>query len=201
MQEGEDDEDITANDTSTPSPPVIAGIITHARARQLNHQVSSLLSSCSSYLDCGDPCTLVLLRNQGEDREGKGLARVGFGLQKSIDCDGRHGRIWTQIGVFKYLMESLSSLLSNGSDLTSISVRSRPQSSIVYRDVFCPQCCVIVFWPNGPCIKLSPLWMRPRVGARPQHPCGRPPKFLYPLAAAKNTWVLFRSSLAFATCL
>ena len=80
-----DDEDITANDTSTPSPPVIAGTITHARARQLNHQVSSLLSSCSSYLDCGDPCTLVLLRNQGEDREGKGLARVGFGLQKSID--------------------------------------------------------------------------------------------------------------------
>ena len=85
MQEGEDDEDITANDTSTPSPPVIAGPITHARARQLNHQVSSLLSSCSSYLDSGDPCTLVLLRNQGEDREGKGLARVGFGLQKSID--------------------------------------------------------------------------------------------------------------------
>ena len=67
MQEGEDDEDITANDTSTPSPPVIAGPITRARARQLNHQVSSLLSSCSSYLDCGDPCTLVLLRNQGED--------------------------------------------------------------------------------------------------------------------------------------
>jgi len=85
MQEGEDDEDITANDTSTPSPPVIAGPITRARARQLNHQVSSLLSSCSSYLDCGDPCTLVLLRNQGEDREGKGLARVGFRLQKSID--------------------------------------------------------------------------------------------------------------------
>jgi hypothetical protein len=85
MQEGEDDEDITANDTSTPSPLVIAGPITHAHARQLNHQVSSLLSSCSSYLDCGDPCTLVLLRNEGEDREGKGLARVGFGLQKSID--------------------------------------------------------------------------------------------------------------------
>ena len=85
MQEGEDDEDITANDTSTPSPPVIAGPITRARARQLNHQVSSLLSSCSSYLDCGDPCTLVLLRNQGEDREGKGLAQAGFGLQKNND--------------------------------------------------------------------------------------------------------------------
>ena len=70
---------------AAPSPSVIAGPITRARARQLNHKVSSLLSSCSSYLDCGDPCTLVLLRNQGEDREGKGLARVGFGLQKSID--------------------------------------------------------------------------------------------------------------------
>jgi hypothetical protein len=49
------DEDITANNTSTPSPPVIADPITCARARQLNHQVSSLLSSCSQYLDRGDP--------------------------------------------------------------------------------------------------------------------------------------------------
>ena len=85
MQEGDDDEDITANDTSTPSPPVIAGPITCARARQLNHQVSSLLSSCSSYLDCGDPCTLVLLRNDGEDKKGSGFAWAGFGQQDNTN--------------------------------------------------------------------------------------------------------------------
>jgi hypothetical protein len=84
MQEGEDDEDITTNDTSTPAQDhVIAGPITRARARQLNNQVSSLLSSCSSYLDCGDTCTLVLIRNHGQDRKGEGLAQAGFGLQKS----------------------------------------------------------------------------------------------------------------------
>ena len=79
------DEDITANDTTTPSSPIIAGPITRARARQLNHQVSSLLGSCSSYLDCGDPCTLVLLRNHGEDRERKGFTLAGFGLLKNIN--------------------------------------------------------------------------------------------------------------------
>ena len=94
----------------------------------------------------------------------------------------------------EYSLESLLSLLSNGSDRVSISVWSRPQSSILYRNVFCPRCCVILFRPKGPCIKLSPLWTRPRVGARPQHPFCRPPKFLYPLATAKNTWVLFSSS-------
>jgi hypothetical protein len=78
------DEDITTNDTSTPARDhVIAGPITRARARQLNNQVSSLLSSCSSYLDCGDTCTLVLNRNHGQDRKGEGLAQAGFRLQKS----------------------------------------------------------------------------------------------------------------------
>jgi hypothetical protein len=45
----------------------------------------TLLSSCSSYLDHGDPCTLVLLRNQGEDRKGKGFELAGFGLQKNTN--------------------------------------------------------------------------------------------------------------------
>jgi hypothetical protein len=84
MQEGEDDEDITTNDTSSPTQDrVIAGPITRARACQLNNQVSSFLSSCSSYLDCGDTCTLVLIRNHGQDRKGEGLAQAGFGLQKN----------------------------------------------------------------------------------------------------------------------
>ena len=76
------DEDINTNDTSTPTR-VPVGPITRARARHINHQVSSLLSSCPSYLDHGDACTLVLVRNQGEDRKGQGFAEVEFGLQDS----------------------------------------------------------------------------------------------------------------------
>jgi hypothetical protein len=63
MQEGEDDEDIATNDTSTPTPastsPTPLSSITRARARQLTHQVSSLLSSGLSYLENGDMCTLL----------------------------------------------------------------------------------------------------------------------------------------------
>jgi hypothetical protein len=58
-----------------------------------------------------------------------------------------------------------------------------------------------LFWPMGRVSSLGPIRTCPRVGARPQHPCGRPPMFIYPLATTKNTRVLFRSSLAFATCL
>ena len=65
MQEGEDDEDINAIDTSTPAPmptsTIPPGPIIRARARQLNHQVSSLLSFGPSYLDNGDMCTFVCL--------------------------------------------------------------------------------------------------------------------------------------------
>jgi hypothetical protein len=65
------DEDITTNDTSTPTlvstSTTTLGPITRARARRLTHQVSSLLSSGSSYLDNGDTCTLILLRDNGLD--------------------------------------------------------------------------------------------------------------------------------------
>jgi hypothetical protein len=63
----------------------ISSPITRTRARQLNHQVITLLSSCPSYLDHGDPCTLVLLRNQGEDWKGKGFEHAGFGLQNNTN--------------------------------------------------------------------------------------------------------------------
>ena len=95
MQEGEDDEDIPTNDTSpvstTSLPPQdrshipIAGPITRARAHQLNNQVSSLLSSYTPYLDCGDTCIIGLLRNHGEERTGKGLVQAGFGLQHNTN--------------------------------------------------------------------------------------------------------------------
>jgi hypothetical protein len=84
------DEDIHTTDTSMPiqvsiSGPITSGPITRARARQLNHQVITLLSACPSYLDHGDLCTLVFLRNQGEDRKGKGFEHAGFGLQKNTN--------------------------------------------------------------------------------------------------------------------
>jgi hypothetical protein len=88
MQEGEDDEDITTNDTSKPTPASTSltplGPITRARAHRLTHQVSSLLSSGASYLDNGDTCTLVLLRNNGWDQKGRGIAQAGLGLPYSI---------------------------------------------------------------------------------------------------------------------
>jgi hypothetical protein len=79
------DEDIATNDTSTPTPVSTSttplGPITRDRAHRLTHQVSSLLSSSSSYLENGDTCTLVLLRNNGLDQKGRGIAQAGFGLQ------------------------------------------------------------------------------------------------------------------------
>jgi hypothetical protein len=75
------DEDFNTNDASTPTPVPLAGPLTCAHAHKLNHLVSSFLSSCPSCLDLGDMCTLVVIRNQGEDRKGKGLALTGFGLQ------------------------------------------------------------------------------------------------------------------------
>ena len=78
MQEGEDDEDIYTNDTSTPMPPPL-GPITRAHARQINHQVSSFLTSCPLYLDNGNTHTFVVLRNDREDKKGRRFvwARLG----------------------------------------------------------------------------------------------------------------------------
>ena len=74
-------------------------------------------------------------------KDGKRSSPTRFGgwirtAEKASTCDGRHGRIRTRNGPLKYFMESLSSLVSNGSNLTSISIWSRPQSSILFRYVF-----------------------------------------------------------------
>jgi hypothetical protein len=45
------DVDINTSDTSTPTHNQISGLITQARACQLNNQVSSFLASYSSYID------------------------------------------------------------------------------------------------------------------------------------------------------
>jgi hypothetical protein len=58
------DVDINTTDTSTPTHNQISGLITRARARQLNNQVSSFLASNSSYLDNGNMCSVSLLRER-----------------------------------------------------------------------------------------------------------------------------------------
>jgi hypothetical protein len=67
IQEREDDEDITPSDAHN-TPLDIQGPITRARARLLNLQVSSFLST--SFYDLENrllPNDYILIRNQGED--------------------------------------------------------------------------------------------------------------------------------------
>ncbi|BAS78959.1 uncharacterized protein [Oryza sativa Japonica Group] len=131
---------------------------------------------------------------RGEDSRG-----VDSDCRIAPTSDGRHDFMRTPIWACKYFMESLSSLLSNGSIPMSISDLEQLQSSFYCRVLFCPRCCVTSFGPNVLYIKLGPLGVRPRVRARHQHPCGRSPPLLIPLAAAKNTWALFRSKYSVAT--
>jgi hypothetical protein len=55
------------SDTSTLTHNQVSDPITPARAHQLNNQVSSFLASYSSYLDNGNMCSILLLRNGGQD--------------------------------------------------------------------------------------------------------------------------------------
>jgi hypothetical protein len=77
------DVDINTSDTSTPTYNQISVPITRAHARQLNNQVSSFLSSYSSYLDNGYMCSVLLLRNDGQERNGVAFAPATFGFQNS----------------------------------------------------------------------------------------------------------------------
>jgi hypothetical protein len=182
------DEDINTTPTPTPTPtpaPAPLGPITRARAHQLNHQVSSFLNSCPSYLDNGDACTLVLLRNDGEDQKGRGLAPTGFGLQDSTnlwwmrlhtDSD------WDVLALFGKLIKSnFQRIHPHGYILLDSSA-----VTIFVPKLFCQRCCVTLFWADGPCIKLGSLGTRPRVGEWPKHTCGRPPIYLYASRAATN---------------
>jgi hypothetical protein len=59
------DVDINTSDTSTPTHNQISGLITRARVRQLNNQVSLFLASYSSYLYNGNVHYALFLRNDG----------------------------------------------------------------------------------------------------------------------------------------
>jgi hypothetical protein len=75
--------DINTSDTSTPTQNQISGLITRARARQLNNQVSSFLASYSSYLDNGNMCYVLLLRNDGQEQNEVAFASATFRFQNS----------------------------------------------------------------------------------------------------------------------
>jgi hypothetical protein len=81
MQEGEDDVDINTSDTSTPTHNQISCPITRARACQLNNQVSSFLTS---YLDNRNVYSVLLLRNDGQERNRVAFASTTFRFQNSI---------------------------------------------------------------------------------------------------------------------
>jgi hypothetical protein len=69
MQEGEDDEDIPSNDTTTPIAQ--QGPMTRARARELNYQVKSFLanhtSSSQNWVLQNGCCDLLVVRNMEEE--------------------------------------------------------------------------------------------------------------------------------------
>jgi hypothetical protein len=138
MQEGEDDVDINTSDTSTPTHNQISGLITRARARQLNNHVSSFLAFYSSYLDNGNVYSVLLLRNDGQERNRVAFTPVTLYSRTAAACDGRPHHVWTWIQTCKYFLECSWSLLSYASNLKSISRRSRPQSLFWCRDIFLP---------------------------------------------------------------
>jgi hypothetical protein len=72
IQEGEDDEDITPSDAHN-TPLDIQGPITRARARQLNLEVSSFLSTCFYDFDYRLlPNNYIMIRNEEEDQGMRG---------------------------------------------------------------------------------------------------------------------------------
>jgi hypothetical protein len=83
IQEGQDDVDINTSDTTTPTHNQISSPITQARAHRLNNQVSSFLASYSSYLDNGNVCSILLLRNDGQEGNGVAFTPVTFRFQNN----------------------------------------------------------------------------------------------------------------------
>jgi hypothetical protein len=123
------DEDITPLAIHNNSPMSIQGPITRARARQLNLEVSSFLST--SLFGFGNrllPYDYVMIRNQGEYQEilkeglggvvdqqgspsqGGGPNHVDFGAvsesRSSLHLNWSHSCIWARIWVFFICMET-----------------------------------------------------------------------------------------------
>jgi hypothetical protein len=93
------DEDINTTPTPTPLPAPLCPI-TRARARQLNHQVSSFLNSCPSYLDNGDRALLFYLGMMERIRRAGDWRRLDLDCRTAPTCDGCHDFIRTPIVTF-----------------------------------------------------------------------------------------------------
>jgi len=107
IQEGEDDEDITPLDARNIPSVDIQGPITRARARQLNLEVSSFLSTSTyDFENRLLPNDYILIRNQGEDQEmhGEGIGGVEGQQRKANRVEDP-----TQL-VLEYNSESRTSL-------------------------------------------------------------------------------------------
>jgi hypothetical protein len=61
----------------------ISGLITRARAHQLNNLASSFQASYSSYIDNGNVCSVLLLRNDGQEWNGVAFAPATTRFQNS----------------------------------------------------------------------------------------------------------------------
>jgi hypothetical protein len=88
------DEDITPMDTNNTPQVDIQGPITHARARQLNLKVISFLRNYSCAFESSMlPNDLIVLRNEGEDQQGRGKDLRGMEDQRGCpDQDGSPDR-------------------------------------------------------------------------------------------------------------
>ena len=88
------DEDITTMDTNNTPQVDIQDPTTRARARQLNLQVSLFLSNYSCEFENSLlPNNLIMLRNKGEDQQGRGEGLGGVEDQRGCpDQDGGPNR-------------------------------------------------------------------------------------------------------------
>jgi hypothetical protein len=150
--------------TSTPA-------ITQACARQLNNQVSSFLTSYSSYLDNGNMCSALFAQERQTGtkrsciRDGDirileqqqlvtaSLTMYGLGFRRA-------NTLWKAPVVYFHMHQTSS----------PYHVGAGHNHYFGAETFFCQRCCDTLFWPIGLCIMLSPIQTRPRVGARPSLP-------------------------------
>jgi hypothetical protein len=158
--------DINTSNTSTPTHNQISGPITQARAGQLNNQVSSFPASYLSYLDNGNVCSVLLLRNYGQEGNGVAFIPVTFRFlnnssllwlpRPSMDLDSG-----VQI-LSEKLLESRFICIKPQVYILS---ESAAIVILVQRPFFANGVVTPYFWPIEPCIMLSPIQTHPRVGA------------------------------------
>jgi hypothetical protein len=121
-------------------------------------------------LPLGDDVTCGI-RKQGD--------QVKYDLERLIRIPGTiHTKIITEITYGLCFGRSLygwKDKNSNESNLTSEHHPIPGETSKQWGVQNLSGCGLAIFWPDGLCIELSPIGVHPRVGARPQHPFGRPP--------------------------